>query len=198
MGINSEAVESLSIEILNEKCKNIILNTIYRPRNGDIEICENYLKNLFAKNDTVNKHIVLVGDFNLNLLDFENKKKVQNFINLMFRYGMIPTINKPKRVTANTATAIDHIITNIIIDTDIKTGILKSCILDHFAIMLVFQIVEKKMCNKSEQHNHKRIFNKTSKDSFMLRLWEINWDNLKTCNDSYLAYNEFLDTFTSL
>ena len=98
MGINSEAVESLSTEILNEKCKNIILNTIYRPRNGDIEICENYLKNLFARNDTVNKHIVLVGDFNLNLLDFENKKKVQNFINLMFRYGMIATINKHKRI----------------------------------------------------------------------------------------------------
>ena len=41
----------------------------------------------------------------------------------MFCYGMISTINKPTRVTANTATAIDHIITNVIIDTDFKTGI---------------------------------------------------------------------------
>ena len=137
-------MESFSIEILNKKCKNIILNTIYRPPNGDIETCENYFKNLFAKNDTVNKHIVLAGDFNLNVLDFENNKKVENFINLMFRYGMIPTINKPTRVTANTATAIDHIITNVIIDTDFKTGILKSCISDHFAIILAFQIGEKK------------------------------------------------------
>ena len=56
----------------------------------------------------------------------------------MFRYGMIPTINKPRRVRANTATAIDHIITNIIIDTDFETGILKSCTSDHFAIMLAF------------------------------------------------------------
>ena len=102
-------MKSLSIEILNKKCKNIILNTICRPPNGDIETCENYFKNLFAKNDTVNKHIVLAGDFNLNVLDFENNKKVENFINLMFRYGMIPTINKPTRITANTATAIDHI-----------------------------------------------------------------------------------------
>ena len=57
---------------------------------------------------------------------------------------MIPTINKSTRVTANTATAIDHIITNVIIDTDFKTGILKSCISDHFAIMATFQIGEKK------------------------------------------------------
>ena len=100
--------------------------------------CENNFKNPFAKNDTVNRHIVLASNFNLNLLDFENNKKVQRFINLMFRYGMVPTINKPTRVTANTATIIYHIIANVIIDTDFKTGILKSCISDHFAIMLPF------------------------------------------------------------
>ena len=54
------------------------------------------------------------------------------------------------------------------------------------------------MCKKPEQHIHKRIFNETSIESFKLRLWEIKWDNLKTSNDSTLAYNEFLDTFTSL
>ena len=31
--------KSGSIETLNKKCKNIILNTIYRPPNGDIETC---------------------------------------------------------------------------------------------------------------------------------------------------------------
>ena len=36
----------------------------------------------------------------------------------MFRYGMIPTINKPTRVTANTAAAIDHIMTNAITDIE--------------------------------------------------------------------------------
>ena len=68
----------------------------------------------------------------------------------MFRYGMIRTINKPTRVTTNTATAIDHIITNVIINTDFKTGILKSCISGHFAIMLAFRTGEKKMCNNPE------------------------------------------------
>ena len=191
-------MESLSISILNKKCKNIILNTIYRPPNGDIKICENHFKNLFAKNDTVNKHIVLAGDFNLNVLDFESNKKIENFINPMFCYGMIPTINKYTRVTANTATAIDHIVTNVTIDTDFKAGILKSCISDHFAIMLAFRTSEKKICNKSEQHIHKQIFKETSIESFRLRLREIRRDHLKTSNDSNLAYNEFLNTFTSL
>ena len=180
LDINSEAVESVSIEILNKKCKNIIVNTIYRPRHGDIEAILSYL---FAKNDTVNKHIVLTGNFNLNVLDFENNKKVENFVWYQ---------------TENTATAINYIITNVIIDTNFKTGILKSCISDHFAIMLAFWTGEKKMCNKSEQHIHKRIFNENTIESFRLRLRKVKWDNLKTSNDSNLAYNEFLDTFTTL
>ena len=193
LGISLEAMESLSISILSKKCKNIILNTIYRPSNGDIKICENHFKN-----DTLNKHIVLAGDFNLNVLDFESNKKIENFINPMFCYGMIPNINKSTRVTANTATAIDHIVTNVTIETDFKAGILKSCISDHFAIMLAFRTSEKKICNKSEQHIHKQIFKETSIESFRLRLREIRWDHLKTSNDSNLAYNEFLNTFTSL
>ena len=74
LGINLEPVESLNI--LNKEYKYIILNTIYRPPNGEIETCENYFKNLSAKNDTVNRHIFLAGDVNLNVLDFENNKKV--------------------------------------------------------------------------------------------------------------------------
>ena len=64
--------------------------------------------------------------------------------------------------------------------------------------MLDFRTGEEKMCNKSEQHIHKPIFNETSIESFRLRLREIKWDDLKTPNNSNLAYNEFLDTFTSL
>ena len=64
--------------------------------------------------------------------------------------------------------------------------------------MLAFQIGEKKMCNKSEQHIHRGIFHETSIESIRLRPREIKWDNLKTSNDSILAYNKFLDTFTSL
>ena len=54
------------------------------------------------------------------------------------------------------------------------------------------------MCNKLEQHIHKPFFHETSIESFRLRLPEIKWNNLKTSNDPDLAYNEFLDNFTSL
>lgn len=87
----------------------------------DIETYENYFKNFYAKNGKVNEHIVLAGDFNLNVLDFENCIKIQNLMNLMVRYGMIPIINKPTQVTAKAATAIDHIKTNATIDLVLRT-----------------------------------------------------------------------------
>ena len=45
---------------------------------------------------------------------------------------MIPTIKKPTRVGKNSATAIDYIIANCIVDCQFKTAILKADITDHF------------------------------------------------------------------
>ena len=58
--------------------------------------------------------MILAGDFNMNVLDFEQNKKVQNVVNLKFQFGLVPTINKPTRVTNKTISAIDHIITSSI------------------------------------------------------------------------------------
>ena len=54
----------------------------------------------------------IARDFNLNLLDYENSKKVKDFLNLIYQSSMTLTINKPTQVTRKTATAIDHILTN--------------------------------------------------------------------------------------
>ena len=57
------------------------------------------MKSILSKNETPKKDVILIGDFNMNLFDFDKNKGVQSFSNLMFRFGMIPTINKPKRDT---------------------------------------------------------------------------------------------------
>ena len=52
----------------------------------------------------------------------------------MFRFGMIPTRNKPTRqhITRHIATAIHHVFTNSIMgNMEIKTAIVKTDISDH-------------------------------------------------------------------
>ena len=72
--------------------------------------------------------------------NFESfREMVQSFVNLMFRNCLIPTVNKPTRITRNIVTAIDHIITNSEINAEFKTGIIKTDISDHFPILFIFK-----------------------------------------------------------
>ena len=107
-----KALDCLGVEVENKKSKNIIPNLVYRPPHGDHKELESYFKTSLRKRDISNRNIILAGDFNINLLDFEGNKKVQNFVNLIFRFGMILTINEPTHATKQTASTIDHIITN--------------------------------------------------------------------------------------
>lgn len=47
-----------------------------------------------------------VGNYNINVLDFEANKKEQSFVNMMFRFRMISITNKPKKVTNPIASVI--------------------------------------------------------------------------------------------
>ena len=112
--------------------------------------------------------MILAGDFNINVLDFEKNKKVQNFVNLMFQFGLVPTINKPTGVTNKTISAIGHIIADSIYNKDFETGIIKTDIFDHFPVIYAFKL-RSSMSSENYQKNrylHKRIINETSKATF--------------------------------
>ena len=99
LNITSVTIECLCIEILNKQSKNVILNLSYRPPQGDTKLFWKHLQDLLLRHDICKKEVFIKGDFNINFLDFENSKEVQSFVNLMFRCGMVPAVNKPTRVT---------------------------------------------------------------------------------------------------
>ena len=100
--INSTDIESLSIEISLNDQLNTLVNVLYRPPSGKIEPFENFLSKLLSSVQNSNKNLHIAGDFNLNLLDHESNKKVHDFLNIIYRNSMTPTINKPTRVTRKT------------------------------------------------------------------------------------------------
>ena len=89
---------------------------MYRPPRGNqskfLEETEQVVHN--SKHST--KSFFLVGDLNLNSLDYASSTPVKNFFNLAFENGIFPVINRPTRVTWASATAIDHILTNTIME----------------------------------------------------------------------------------
>ena len=77
------------------------------------------------------KHMMLAGDFNINVLDYEHKRKVKSFFYFMYQRNFILTINKP--------TAIDHIITDYVLTCGFKAAILKIDLADHFPIVIALK-----------------------------------------------------------
>ena len=192
--INSTDIESLSIEISLNDERNTLVNVLYRPPSGKIEPFENVLSKLLSSVQNSNQNLHIAGDFNLNLLDHDSNKKVHDFLNIIYRNSMIPTINKPTRVTRTTATAIDHILTNCFIDRTFKTAIFKSDISDHFPICFIIPSMKTKIKNETS-FLYKRNFNTDTKHAFENELYETNWKDIETFTDPNEAYKAFLEKF---
>ena len=158
-----------------------------------------FSKKILSDSTTVNKTFFLAGDVNINLLDFQTNKKVQSFVNLMFGFSMIPTINKPTRVTKHTATAIDNIITNCIINSDFKSAIVKTDLSDHFPIIFINELMRVPApTDDLENCVYKRDFTENALNCFKQALFETSWDSVKNLKQPNEAYNKFLEIFTEL
>ena len=107
------------------KEQNTSINVLYRPPKGFIELFEIFSNEIKKKKKYSLKPFYIAGDLNLNILDHNKCSKVYNFLKLLYENGMIPTINKPTRVTRKTARAINHILTNQFIDVNFKLLFLK-------------------------------------------------------------------------
>ena len=58
-----------------------------------------------------------MGDYNINLLNVESHSLTTNFDDLMYSHQMIALITHPTIVTENSASLIDNIFTNKILNT---------------------------------------------------------------------------------
>jgi len=57
-----------------------------------------------------NKDIVLLGDFNINLLNHDENSEVSDFVDILNSHLLLPTINIPTRITNTSQTLIDNIL----------------------------------------------------------------------------------------
>ena len=116
---NTENIETITIEIKNKNSKNILISSVYRPPCGNQSKFLEEIQQVVHNSKHSTKSFFLVGDFNLNSLDYASSTTVKNFFNLAFENGIFPVINRPTQVTWASATAIDHILTNTIMDQDL-------------------------------------------------------------------------------
>ena len=140
------------------------------------------------------KSIFLVGDLNLNSLDYASSTPVKNFFNLAFENGNFPVINRPMRVTWASATAIDHILTNTIMDQDLQNGITKLDISDHFAIFTILKSKIHNQCPKTKISS--RTINDVSVENFKNILSSTDWNDVSGKTITNEPYDQFIKKFS--
>ena len=155
------------------------------------------MNTFLAKSKTTDKTCFLVGDLNINLIDYQSNAKARDFVNLIFQHSLVPIVNKPTRVTKNNATLIDYIITNFFMNQDNLTGILKTDISDHFPI---FTISVKRRLDSSDKKVtiRKRRRNADSIQDFREILSEVHWGNLYSISNHNDAYEYFLKVLSGI
>ena len=131
-------LESTFMEIVNPKKLNIIVGVIYRHPSMDLtDFNCSYLNELLENISKEHKFIFLLGDFNVNLLNYNEHNQTNEFLDSLASNSFIPLILKSTRITSHSNTLVDNIFSNVI-DPDIISGNSTATISDHqpqFAII---------------------------------------------------------------
>ena len=106
--------ESTFVEIINLKKSNIIVGAIYRHPKMDVTEFNNILNNLLKKINQEQKTVFLLGDFNIDLMHYNEHKPKNEFLHSLASNSYLQYIIQPSRHKSHSRTLIDNIFNNVI------------------------------------------------------------------------------------
>ncbi|XP_065660400.1 uncharacterized protein LOC136084231 [Hydra vulgaris] len=198
LNVNNLDCEALCVEIINKLAKNFIINAIYRTPAGSLKTFKTYLRTFLTTKNILQKHVYVVGDINIDLLNHALNSEAKTFIDILLEYNLIPTINKATRVTKKSSTLLDNVITNNFHNSRFKTGIIKTDLTDHFPI---FFITESVTLNNATHKStvFMRQINESSICQFKNLLNNyVDWNLVLQSHDVNNAYDLFLNQFSKM
>ena len=178
--------ESLWTEIKNNEGKNIMCGCIYRHPNRDPDNFFEYIENTLSKLDNNKYQIFIMGDYNIDLLQYEHSSLSNDFINMMISKSFLPYILQPTRVTDHSATVIDNIFSNVT-DSQTVSGNLTTLISDHF---IQFFIINKKYISYKSCNYYTRDYSNFGKEKLIYDYSLIDWTSL---SDPQISVDDHFD-----
>ena len=100
------------------------------------EFTDDCLNEVLHKLSKENKTIFLLGDFNINLLNYDIHLSTNEFLDSLSSHYFLSYILQPSRVTTNSKTLIDNIFFNMAVPS-IISGNFTASISDHVPQFLV-------------------------------------------------------------
>ena len=111
----------------------------------------------------------MLGDFNIDLINSQS----ETLLNVLLPNGFYPRIDRPTRITDDSATLIDNIFINAHTD-NIKSGVWLLDVSDHFGIFITlpYNTVDK---STALNFSYKRCFSEENITLFKYKLFTIDW-----------------------
>ena len=184
---------------LKMKTTTYTISGIYRPRYKHHKVKE-FTKKLSSilKHETFKKNkTVLIGDFNINLLEHNEHRETGEYLNKMQSINYIPLISRPTRFPEGQQNGqeslLDHIYTNFIHQS--ISGILHYKITDHLPIFINMSIADNLSQTKKIQFRH---FTEENKQLFTRNLINVEWEDILTENDVNINFEIFFNKFNEI
>ena len=172
----------------------------------DLTDCNcNYLNKLLENISKEQKSVFLLGDFNVNLLNYNEHNQTNEFLDSVASNSFIPLILQPIKITSHSNTLIDDIFSNVT-DPDIIFGNFTGTISDHLPR---FSIIPNMFGNISGNRSniYERDWSKFYQENFILDYFSADWEDLLKTDElnvfnstrMYLdKINMLLDTYAPL
>jgi len=193
-----DSYERLFVTLPQEKGPDLLVGAIYRPPGLSLIDFNDNFAQLMSALDGNRRNIILLGDYNIDMLKINTHRPTMDFLNSLFSYFITPIINCPTRVTEDTMTLIDNVLTNMY-DMVHEPTVLLSDISDHFPILLWLDI--KGVSPEIGLPRKSISINEANVSAFCNSLKEMDWEGSRQAvdnNDTTLAYDLFINDYTTL
>ena len=195
----SKELESKFIELSQSNNRSIVVGCIYKhPRMSVNEFNNNFLIPFLTEVSSCNKDIILLGDFNVDLLKSDTVKEVCEYLDIFSSFNLLPQIILPTRVTETTSTVIDNIFFNSAECNPISGNIICP-ISDHLAQFAVMQAPQIQYISAPDEKIARDWKNFNHAD-FLTELRSAKWDVILQleANDPNISFDNLHNSVNNL
>ena len=167
----------------------------YRHPSSEIEHFTEYIQRTLSIPSVANKHVFILGDFNINLLNHDSHTATCDFVSVLLSQNFLPYIIHPTRVSDHSSTIIDNIFSNVC-NFDTKSGNILTQVADHFP---QFLIVKKAVLTIKNLSYYQHDYSKFDQERFLADFQSLNFDYLnENHSDVNAKFNRFLANLDEL
>ena len=145
-----------------------------------------------------NKQVFVLGDLNMNLLNYNDHQLTNEFLESLTSNSFLPYILQPTRLTSHSKTLIDNIFSNVI-SYEVISGNITATISDHPPQSLfVPNVFSNPSCQKSDIYE--KNWSKFVQQNFVIDYFDKDWSDLLQLDqqDLNLSISSFLDNVNSI